>query len=67
MGFCLQSVINKKRASYLYRTATTVYPCFLPDLGEFDRSWSYKTCPIAKLRRFIGPGKNGVALCLATP
>jgi len=21
-----------------YRTATTIYPCFLPDLGEFDRS-----------------------------
>ena len=25
-----------------YRTASTVYPCFLPDLGEFDRSWSYR-------------------------
>ena len=31
-------------ASYLYRTAATAYPCCLPALGEFDRSWSYKTC-----------------------
>ncbi len=23
-----------KRASYLHRTATTIYPCFLPDLGD---------------------------------
>ena len=39
------NVQNKKWVSYLYRTATTVYPCFLPDLGEFNRSWSYKTYP----------------------
>ena len=25
---------NKKRVSYLHRTATTAYPCFLPDLGD---------------------------------
>jgi len=25
----------KKWASYLQRTATTIYPCFLPNLGEF--------------------------------
>lgn len=31
-------------ASYLYRTATTAYPCYIPVLGEFSRSWSYKTC-----------------------
>ena len=24
---------NKKKASYLYRTATTAYPCCLPTLG----------------------------------
>jgi len=40
---------NKKRASDLYRTASTAYPCYLPVLGEFSRSWSYKTCPVAKL------------------
>ena len=31
-------------ASYLYRTAATIYPCCIPALGEFNRSWSYKTC-----------------------
>ena len=31
-------------ASYLYRTATTTYPCYLPVLREFSRSWPYKTC-----------------------
>jgi len=39
---------NKKRVSYLYRTASTIYPCFIPDLGEFDRSWSYKTYPLQR-------------------
>src|ERR1035437_8214512 len=41
-------VLNKKRVSYLYRTATTAYPCYLPILGEFSRSWSYKTYPAQK-------------------
>lgn len=31
-------------AGYLHRTATTAYPCYLPVLGEFSRSWPYKTC-----------------------
>jgi hypothetical protein len=31
-------------AGYLHRTATTAYPCYLPVLGEFSRSWSCKTC-----------------------
>lgn len=31
-------------ASYLHRTAQPRYPCYLPVLGEFSRSWSYKTC-----------------------
>jgi len=39
---------HKKRVSYLYRTATTTYPCYLPVLGEFSRSWSYKTYPLQK-------------------
>jgi hypothetical protein len=39
---------TKKRVSYLYRTATTAYPCYLPILGEFSRSWSYKTYPAQK-------------------
>ena len=36
---------NKIRVSYLHRTATTAYPCYLPVLGEFSGSWSYKTYP----------------------
>lgn len=32
---------------------STIYPCFLPDLGEFNRSWSYKTYPWQKYENFI--------------
>jgi len=38
-------------AGYLHRTATTAYPCYLPILGEFSRSWPYKTCR-CKYNRF---------------
>lgn len=31
-------------ASYLYRAASTFYPCYLPVLGRFEGSWPYKTC-----------------------
>lgn len=31
-------------AGLLHRTATTVYSCYLPVLGGFNRSWSCKTC-----------------------
>jgi hypothetical protein len=40
---------TKKTADYLHRTATTAYPCCLPTLGEFSRSWSCKTCRGAKI------------------
>lgn len=43
---------NKKRVSLLHRTATTPYPCFGQDLGEFGGSWSCRTYPTAKLRLF---------------
>jgi hypothetical protein len=36
--------MGTKKAGYLHRTATTAYPCYLPVLGEFSRSWPYKTC-----------------------
>lgn len=35
---------NKKMAGSSHRTATTTYPCCLPALGRFSRSWSCKTC-----------------------
>jgi len=40
--------IDKKLAGYSHRTATTAYPCYIPVLGEFSRSWSCKTCQRAK-------------------
>ena len=51
---------NKKRVSYLYRTATTAYPCSIPCLGEFCRSWSYKTYPSAKVEHFLYLCKKNV-------
>jgi len=33
---------RQKKWQTEYRTATTIYPCFLPNLGEFNRSWSYQ-------------------------
>lgn len=42
----VKSGSHEKGVSYLHRTATTAYPCFLPDLGGFSRSWSYKTYPV---------------------
>ena len=40
--------IKKKWVSYLRRTATTTYPCCLPTLGDFSRSWSHRTYPAQK-------------------
>ena len=37
---------------------STIYPCFIPDLGEFDRSWSYKTYPLQKYKIFQMPDKK---------
>ena len=45
-------LLKQKRVSYLYRTATTTYPCYLPVLGDFSRSWSYKTYPMQKYNLF---------------
>ena len=53
---------KEKGVSYLHRTATTTYPCYLPVLGEFSRSWSYKTYPAAKLRNFFSSAKIQVSL-----
>ena len=44
---------HKKRVSLIYRTATTAYPCYLPVLGEFCRSWSYMTYPGTKVEKFL--------------
>ena len=34
----LEGTRGNKKWQTVYRTATTTYPCFLPDLGGFDRS-----------------------------
>jgi len=47
---CQRLKKRKKKADYLHRTATTAYPCYLPVLGGFSRSWSCKTC---RLQRYI--------------
>ena len=31
---------------------STIYPCYIPVLGEFNRSWSYKTYPLQKYNFF---------------
>ncbi len=42
---------EQKKWQTEHRTATTAYPCYLPVLGEFSRSWS---CRLAgtKIMRF---------------
>ena len=42
------NIIKQRRVSYSYRTATTSYPCYIPVLGDFRGSWSYKTYPMQK-------------------
>jgi len=37
---------KEKMAGYSHRTATTAYPCCIPALGRFSRSWSCKTCRV---------------------
>jgi len=44
-----------------YRTATTAYPCFLPDLGEFSGSWSYRPAG-AKVENYFMLHKIGVVI-----
>ena len=45
--------IKQRRVSYSYRTATTSYPCYIPVLGDFRGSWSYKTYPLQKYGLFL--------------
>src|SRR6056297_31196 len=42
---------KRKKGKLLISHRSTAYPCYLPVLGEFSRSWSYETCPGAKVRR----------------
>ena len=49
----LKRQIPEKRVSWLCRTATTTYPCCLPTLGGFCRSWSHRTYPGTKVQKNI--------------
>ncbi len=40
---------QQKRGKLLTSHRSTTYPCYLPILGEFSGSWSYKTYPAAKI------------------
>jgi hypothetical protein len=39
-----KGVVKIKNGKLLTSHRSTIYPCCLPALGEFNRSWSYKTC-----------------------
>ena len=41
---CIKKWDEIKNGKLLTSHRSTVYPCYLPVLGEFNRSWSYKTC-----------------------
>lgn len=43
---------QKKMGKLLISHRSTAYPCSLPGLGEFSRSWSYKTYPLQKYNDF---------------
>jgi len=34
---------------------STAYPCCLPTLGRFSRSWSHRTYPATKVEKFVLP------------
>jgi len=36
--------VQNKTGKLLTSHRSTAYPCYLPILGEFCRSWPYKTC-----------------------
>ena len=46
-------IIIQKKGKLLISHRSTIYPCYLPILGEFDGSWSYKTYPLQKYTFFL--------------
>ena len=45
--------VHKKRVSYLYRTATTTYPCLIPHLGESVGAGRIRLTPAQKYEFFV--------------
>ena len=52
---CMSGLLSSqtKKGKLLISHRSTIYPCCLPTLGEFDRSWSYKTYPLQKYENFL--------------
>ena len=50
---CMSGLLSSqtKKGKLLISHRSTIYPCCLPTLGEFDRSWSYKTYPLQKYEK----------------
>ncbi len=47
-----------KKGKLLMSHRSTTYPCYLPVLGEFSRSWSHKTYLGTKIRKNMNWTKN---------
>ena len=45
--------VHKKRVSYLYRTATTTYPCLIPHLGDSVGAGRIRLTPAQKYEFFV--------------
>jgi len=57
-GILGHALIPKKKGKLLISHRSTAYPCYLPVLGGFSRSWSYETCPwLAKVVFLLFPAK----------
>ena len=63
---CMSGLLSSqtKKGKLLISHRSTIYPCCLPTLGEFDRSWSYKTYPLQKYEKNYFRKKKCEKICL---
>jgi hypothetical protein len=47
-----KKTVGEEKKQVWHRTATTAYPCYLPVLGEFSRSWSYQTYGCKTIKKY---------------
>jgi|GEM_PF-1321566 len=62
---CLIIALSQKKWQTEHRTATTAYPCCLPTLGEFSRSWSCRFAAAKINASGVVGGKEPKILTLA--
>ena len=55
--------VHKKRVSYLYRTATTTYPCLIPHLGESVGAGRIRLTPAQKYEFLLSLQKKKGTIC----